>query len=807
MIRLEKLNKYYNKGKSNQIHVINDTSIEFPQKGLVALTGPSGCGKTTLLNVIGGLDDFHKGSIDFYGETIKSYNPTRWDILRNKYIGYIFQNYNLVNDKTVYENVEISLNMAGLYHAKEVEERIHYVLKSVGMYHLRKRNVLALSGGQQQRVAIARAIAKNPKVVLADEPTGNLDSNNTFEIMRLIKKISQSTLVILVSHERQLVEFYADRIITLQDGKIITDIQNEGSRTFERIDDRSIHLKDLTKEQSKEVLDMEYYYDQEPSSRPRLQVIYKNNTLFVKAETNTKIRYLTPDTDIKLIDDHYKQEESNAIDETPFELDQLGEIPEHAHRKSFIRFRDTLRSGFKKVLTGRKFFSKLFLVAYFIIAAIILSNISQLGILLQNRESEYFVEPRNTVSVVIPENFTMQNVSAIEALSAVGNVLPNRTAAYFSFRFEDFYQGSGMRAQSIQQYALPIQLSDLGEHRVVHGRLPNAQNEVAVDMWVLERLLQTRELTNLGYDEIPDMLGGTIQLYSNRGYVYFEIVGILESNSRIVVTHDSDIHLFGQDYYMSYSPIEPYVGEFTLVTGSQMLTSLELLANEELGYVVGQQVVLGSFTFRVAGVFRGLDAQYLLRSEDITKLKVQSYIDSRNDFEDSVLLFTAADKMQAIEQINTLGFTALDSLEYANEQYLKAQGEMIIMRLVAIFIPLIGAMIFTLLSMRSSMLNRIREIGVYRAIGATKFDLIKIFLSEILAFTTIGSLTGYIFMAMVMGQIQNLFGVLETIYYMPVLHFILGISFIYLLNIAFGLLPIFTLLRKTPSEIIAKYDI
>lgn len=807
MIRLFHINKYYNKGKSNQIHVINDTSVDFPQKGLVALTGPSGCGKTTLLNVIGGLDDFHNGEIDFYGESIKRYNPSRWDVIRNKYVGYIFQNYNLVNDKTVYENVEISLNMAGLYNSKEVEERIHTVLKSVGMYHLRKRNVLALSGGQQQRVAIARAIAKNPKVVLADEPTGNLDSNNTFEIMRLIKKISQSTLVILVSHERQLVEFYADRIITLQDGKIMTDIQNEGSRTFERIDDRSIHLKDLSKEQSKDVLDIEYYYDQDQPNRPRLQVIYKNNTLFVKAETNTKIRYLTPDTDIKLIDDHYKQEASDALDETPFELDQLGAIPEQTHRKSFIRFKDTLVSGFRKVLTGRKFFSKLFLIAYFVIAAIILSNISQLGILLQNRESEYFVEPRNTVSLVIPANFTMQNVSAIEALSSIGNALPNRTASYYSFRFEDFYQGSGTKSQNIQQFALPIRLADLGEHRVAHGRLPGAFDEVAVDMWVLQRLLQTRELVNLGYDDISDMLGGSIQLYSNRGYLQFRIVGILESNSRIIVTHDDAIHLFGQDYYLPYTPLEAYIGKFTLVTGSQMLTSMEMLVNEDFGYVVGQQVTLGTFTFRVSGIFRGLDAQYLLRSEDITKLKIKNFIDSRNDFEDSVILFTATDKALAVEQIASLGFSAVDSLEYSNQQYLKMQGEMILTRLIAIIIPLVGALVFTLLSMRSSMLNRIREIGVYRAIGATKFDLTKIFLSEIIAFTTIGSLTGYVFMAMVMGQIQNLFGVLETIYYMPILHFILGISFIYLLNIAFGLLPIFTLLRKTPSEIIAKYDI
>lgn len=188
MIKLLHVDKYYNKGKTNEIHVINDTSLEFPEKGLVAITGPSGCGKTTILNIIGGMDKFDSGEIIFGQTHITRYKANEVDILRNKNIGYIFQNYNLIEDKTVYENIEISLQMAGLNDASKIEERINYVLTAVGMYNYRRRNVRALSGGQQQRVAIARAISKNPKVILADEPTGNLDANNTFEIMTIIKK-------------------------------------------------------------------------------------------------------------------------------------------------------------------------------------------------------------------------------------------------------------------------------------------------------------------------------------------------------------------------------------------------------------------------------------------------------------------------------------------------------------------------------------------------------------------------------------------------------------------------------------------
>ncbi|MCK7486495.1 MAG: ATP-binding cassette domain-containing protein [Bacillus subtilis] len=164
MITLKNIHKFFNKGKTNEIHVVNGTTLAFPEIGLVALTGPSGCGKTTLLNIIGGLDGFESGEIAFDAEIITRYEPKKIDAIRNQNVGYIFQNYNLITDKTVYENVEAALNIAGLFDKKAVEDRINYVLRSVGMYNYRKRNVLALSGGQQQRVAIARALVKNPQV-------------------------------------------------------------------------------------------------------------------------------------------------------------------------------------------------------------------------------------------------------------------------------------------------------------------------------------------------------------------------------------------------------------------------------------------------------------------------------------------------------------------------------------------------------------------------------------------------------------------------------------------------------------------
>ena len=221
MIKLQNLEKYFNRKRSNEIHVVNDITLELPRTGLVVLLGPSGSGKTTLLNVIGGLDKVHSGTIDFDGIEMKRYKGNQWDDIRNEHIGYIFQNYNLLNDQTVYDNIALTLRMTGIVDKDEIDKRINYILDNVGMINYRRRRAANLSGGQQQRVAIARALAKNPKVIIADEPTGNLDSKNTFDIMNILRNISHNKLVVLVTHEESIANLYADRIIRLKDGEIV----------------------------------------------------------------------------------------------------------------------------------------------------------------------------------------------------------------------------------------------------------------------------------------------------------------------------------------------------------------------------------------------------------------------------------------------------------------------------------------------------------------------------------------------------------------------------------------------------------
>ena len=207
MIKLVKVNKYFNRRKRNQMHIINNTSLELGDNGLVAILGSSGSGKTTLLNAIGGLDKVNSGKIYINGKKITHKRAYTVDKIRNLNMGYIFQDYKLLENMSVYDNVALSLKMMGIKNKKEIQKRVNYVLEAVKMYRYRNRPAKMLSGGEKQRVAIARALVKNPSIVIADEPTGNLDSKNSLQVMNIIKAISK--------------QWIADKSSTDDDWKIV----------------------------------------------------------------------------------------------------------------------------------------------------------------------------------------------------------------------------------------------------------------------------------------------------------------------------------------------------------------------------------------------------------------------------------------------------------------------------------------------------------------------------------------------------------------------------------------------------------
>ncbi|MBQ1788411.1 MAG: ABC transporter ATP-binding protein, partial [Erysipelotrichaceae bacterium] len=221
MLQIRDISKEYRTGDLVQ-KALDHVSLNLRDNEFVAILGPSGSGKTTLLNIIGGLDRYDSGDLVINGISTKKYKDKDWDSYRNHTIGFVFQSYNLISHQTILANVELALTISGISRSERTKRALE-VLKKVGLAEQAHKKPNQLSGGQMQRVAIARALVNDPDILLADEPTGALDSETSLQVMELLKEVADDRLVVMVTHNPELAEQYATRIVRLKDGRIIDD--------------------------------------------------------------------------------------------------------------------------------------------------------------------------------------------------------------------------------------------------------------------------------------------------------------------------------------------------------------------------------------------------------------------------------------------------------------------------------------------------------------------------------------------------------------------------------------------------------
>ncbi len=246
MLEIKNLTKIYRSKTGDEVKALDNVSISFPETGMIFILGKSGSGKSTLLNVMGGLDAYDGGEFIIKGKSSKDFAGSDFDAYRNTFIGFIFQEYNVLDDFTVGANIGLALELQG---KKATDEKINEILEQVDLLNYAKRKPNELSGGQKQRVAIARALVKEPQIIMADEPTGALDSNTGKQIFDTLKELSKTKLVLIVSHDRDFAERYADRIVELSDGKILSDVTKHErqsvriSEGIQQINDRILRIK------------------------------------------------------------------------------------------------------------------------------------------------------------------------------------------------------------------------------------------------------------------------------------------------------------------------------------------------------------------------------------------------------------------------------------------------------------------------------------------------------------------------------------------------------------------------------------
>ena len=221
MLQLKNIKKDYDLG-GGTVHALKGIDLSFRESEFISILGPSGCGKTTMLNILGGLDKYSDGDLIINGVSTKNYKDRDWDSYRNHSVGFVFQTYNLIPHQTVLQNVELALTLSGVSKS-ERRQRAKKALEEVGLGDQLRKRPNEMSGGQMQRVAIARALVNNPDIILADEPTGALDSETSVQVMQILKKVSENRLVVMVTHNAELAEQYSTRIVRMLDGMIIND--------------------------------------------------------------------------------------------------------------------------------------------------------------------------------------------------------------------------------------------------------------------------------------------------------------------------------------------------------------------------------------------------------------------------------------------------------------------------------------------------------------------------------------------------------------------------------------------------------
>ncbi|MBE6648537.1 MAG: ABC transporter ATP-binding protein/permease [Ruminococcaceae bacterium] len=533
MIKIQSLNKFFNKGRQNEIHVINNVDLQLPEKGMVAIFGKSGCGKTTLLNVIGGLDKFHSGTLSVKGENIRD----KTDVVRNKYMGYIFQNYNLNKEETCFENVADALYLCGITDKKIIEERVNAALSNVDMDKYSKRTPDTLSGGQQQRIAIARAIVKNPPIILADEPTGNLDEANTIMIMDLLKEISKEHLVLLVTHEANLVDYYCDTVIELSDGKVISIKNNSNADGYSAKDKNAIYLGELENScLNDEKAEVEYYG--EALSEPiKLKIINNGGKLYIKVETEG-VSILDETSEIKLKEGVYEKKADDSAEHKHLQMSSLPPITGDKFGTLFS-LKSSLKSGYavasKKQKKGKKLLRKCMglFAALLVFSSAAFGNIIDVFSDTKNlyNHNMFFVYTKDgEISAKINEAVGSKDLGIDYVSLRYGSVQQSANLMFQMGNFETF--DSEYYSNTFMVNAAFLDVSLAKDLPLVAGKKENLENvEMVLTTKVADILL---EKSSLGYiKEYKDLLGIISRRLSIDGK-NIQIAGIVESNESAV---------------------------------------------------------------------------------------------------------------------------------------------------------------------------------------------------------------------------------------------------------------------------------
>ena len=546
MIEVKNLRKVYHPKKGVKVVALDNINLKFEDTGLVFILGKSGSGKSTLLNLLGGLDSFDEGEIIIRGKSSENFSQSDFDSYRNTFIGFVFQEYNILNDFTVGANIALAMQLQG---HKSTNEKLNEILAEVDMTGYAGRKPNELSGGQKQRVAIARALIKNPHIIMADEPTGALDSNTGKQVFDTLKELSKDKLVIVVSHDRDFAEQYGDRVIELADGNVISDIKKYIAKSknisngINIVDDKIIHIKPGYQLSENDFKLINNYLEQNKTSDSFISLDKKTNTEIKKFaridESGNKESFADTSEDNLNIKEYDPSQFKLIKSKLPLS-NSLKMAAGSLKKKPFRLFMTILLSMVAFVLFGLSHTMISYEKVRSNVDSIIDSKIDYLSI-IKNKK----VEMDEDYSYFTSDNLTDKDVDDIK------KNLPERT--FFTVYLPEQLNGGisfGMNLYDTEEigeshysyyttnYAGVATLKQTDVEKLdytLDGKMPEKDNEIVITQYAVETFVKTgyvedRKNEKITINQNSDMIGKKLNLDLGLGFQDYTITGVIDTN-------------------------------------------------------------------------------------------------------------------------------------------------------------------------------------------------------------------------------------------------------------------------------------
>ena len=768
MLEIKHIKKSYKTGDFVQ-KALNDVSIQFRQNEFVAILGPSGSGKTTLLNVLGGLDHYDSGDLIINGKSTKNFKAADWDAYRNNSVGFIFQSYNLIGHISIQDNVEMALTLSNVKKKKR-RKRAREALKSVGLLEHAHKRPNQLSGGQMQRVAIARSLVNNPDIILADEPTGALDSNTSKQIMDLIQKIASDKLVIMVTHNQDLAYQYATRVIEVKDGKVVSD------------------SNPLTKEEQEEE-----QYKLKKTKMSFMEALYLSFNNIMTKKGRTLITAFA--SSIGIIGIALILSLSNGFDLQidKFERGILSAMPIMISKQSMDLDEESLVQ-----LTGEeqeKYPDK---------QTVIPKDNALESLVHQNKINDDYIDYIENISSDLVYGVSYTKMTALNVLT------------------EHDGKVSVADTQDISFSALPKSLDENtpnaameAYYDILAGTLPQKKEDIVLIVDASNRV-NTEILQLLGFDtmdEIPfdEIIGKTIKVALNDDF-YVKMGDYFVRNPDLQSVYDNSITLTVSGILRMKEDFPSYVASASLCYTDELLDEV-IAANNESEIVKAQQAsdvnVLTGMPFSdstsnpssssSAGMtitkdtvlgYLGADQTpymiYLFPKDFESKDELLKYLDAYNDDKEDDDKVIYMDQAELISSMSSSIMSAVTIVLIAFSS-------------ISLIVSSIMIGIITYIS----VLERTKEIGILRALGARKKDISRVFNAETFIIGITSGLIGIgiaLILTIPTNQIIYNLTELENVAILNPLHALILILVSMTLTMIGGFIPARIAAKKDPVE-------